>query len=91
MSENLKRFLEAVSKDENLREKAKAFVKNADKEQAIAAAINLAKQLGIELAEADFEAPKEEISEEEILPEKEPEEIDLSENSEEKEEEALQL
>ena len=66
MSENLKKFLEAVSKDENLREKAKAFVKNEDKEQAIAAAINLAKQLGIELAEADFEAPKEEISEEEL-------------------------
>ena len=66
MSENLKKFLEAVSKDENLREKAEAFVKNADKEQAIAAAINLAKQLGIELAEADFEAPEEEISEEEL-------------------------
>ena len=64
MSENLKKFLEAVSKDENLREKAEAVVKNADKEQAIAAAINLAKQLGIELTEADFEAPKEEISEE---------------------------
>ena len=48
----------------------------------------------IEKAEEPEELPEiktEEISEEEILPEKEPGEIDLSENSEEKEEEALQL
>lgn len=51
MTENVKKFLELVSKDEALSEK----VNKADK----AALIAVAKELGIELSDADFEQPKE--------------------------------
>jgi len=58
MSEKMKAFLEEVSKNEELRAKLNA----ADKDELIA----MAKQLGIELAEADFTAPVEELSDEEL-------------------------
>ena len=51
MTENVKKFLELVSKNEALSEK----VNKADK----AALIAVAKELGIELSDADFEQPKE--------------------------------
>ena len=53
MSENMKKFLEMVSKDENLKQKAMAF-NDMETEKAIQAGIALAKELGIELTEADF-------------------------------------
>ena len=64
MTENLKKFLEAVSKDEALRAKVNALESN--KETAMAGVIALAKELGIELTEADFVQPDGEISEDEL-------------------------
>ena len=64
MTENLKKFLEAVSKDEALQAKVNALESN--KETAMAGVIALAKELGIELAEADFAQPDGEISEDEL-------------------------
>ena len=53
MSENFKKFLEIVSKDEALKQKALAF-NDMEKGDAIRAVIALAKEVGIELTEADF-------------------------------------
>ena len=67
MSENLKKFLELVSKDEALKQKAMAC-NDMEKEDAIRASIALAKEVGIELTEADF-AKKEadgELSDDEL-------------------------
>ena len=64
MTENLKKFLEAVSKDEALQAKVNALESN--KETAMAGVIALAKELGIELTEADFAQPDGEISEDEL-------------------------
>ena len=64
MTENLKKFLEAVSKDEALQAKVNALESN--KETALAGVIALAKELGIELTEADFAQPDGEISEDEL-------------------------
>ena len=64
MTENLKKFLEAVSKDEALQVKVNALESN--KETAMAGVIALAKELGIELTEADFAQPDGEISEDEL-------------------------
>ena len=58
MTENMKKFLEALSKDMGLQEKAKS----ASKEELVA----LAKELGIILTEADFEGPEGELSEKEL-------------------------
>ena len=58
MTENMKKFLEAVSKDEALCEKVSA----ADKDELIA----IAKELGIALVDADFEKPAEELSDDEL-------------------------
>ena len=64
MTENLKKFLEAVSKDESLQAKVNAL--ESKKETAMADIIALAKELGIELTEADFAQPDGEISEDEL-------------------------
>ena len=64
MTENLKKFLEAVSKDEALKAKVNALESN--KETVTAGVIALAKELGIELSEADFAQPDGEISEDEL-------------------------
>ena len=64
MTENLKKFLEAVSKDEALQAKVNALESN--KETVMADIIALAKELGIELTEADFAQPDGEISEDEL-------------------------
>ena len=64
MTENLKKFLEEVSKDEALQAKVNALESN--KETAMADIIALAKELGIELTEADFAQPDGEISEDEL-------------------------
>ncbi len=53
MSENMKKFLELVSKDENLKQKMLAF-NDMEPADAIQAGIALAKEHGIELSEADF-------------------------------------
>ncbi|MGN0154815.1 MAG: Nif11-like leader peptide family RiPP precursor [Lachnospiraceae bacterium] len=53
MSENLKKFLEQVSKDETLKQKV-LDCNEMEKEDAIRASIALAKEVGIELTEADF-------------------------------------
>ena len=58
MSENMKKFLELVSKSEELCEKASA----ADKEALIA----MAKELGVALTDADFEKPTAELSDDEL-------------------------
>ena len=60
MSENLKKFFESVSKDEVLQEKMKAL--SVDRENAVAYIIALAKEIDIELCEADFAQPDGEIS-----------------------------
>lgn len=57
MSENLKKLLELVSRNEDLAKKLSSM----DKEETIA----LAKELGIELTEADFEQ-KNELSDDEL-------------------------
>lgn len=63
MTGNMKIFLEAVSKREELREKLKA----ADESNVTAVALEAAKELGIPLTEADFErsAPTE-VSDDEM-------------------------
>ena len=53
MSENMKKFMELVSKDENLKQKLQSF-NDMEPAEAIQAGIALAKELGIELSEADF-------------------------------------
>ena len=59
MSENLKKFLEAVSKNEELTAKVGSMEMNE--------LIALAKQLGIELTEADFSKPAvQELSDDEL-------------------------
>ena len=64
MSENLKKFFESVSKDEVLQEKMNAL--SVDRENAVAYIIALAKEIDIELSEADFAQPDGEISEDEL-------------------------
>ena len=58
MTENIKKFLEAVSKKDELREKLTTM----DKDAIIAAA----KELGFELTEADFVQPEDELNEDEL-------------------------
>ena len=58
MTENMKKFLEKVSENEELIEKVNA----AGKETLI----NMAKELGIELTDADFEKPSVELSDDEL-------------------------
>ena len=58
MSENMKKFLEKVSADKALAEK----FANLDKDAVVA----LAKELGIELTEADFAQPEGEIAADEM-------------------------
>lgn len=67
MSENLKKFLELVSKDEALKQKAMAC-NDMEAADAVRTSIALAKEVGIELTEADF-AKKEadgELSDDEL-------------------------
>ena len=59
MNENLKKFLEKVSEDKALAEKVSA-------EKDPAALIPLAKEMGIELTEADLKRPVEELSDDEL-------------------------
>ena len=59
MNENLKKFLEKVSEDKALAEKVSA-------EKDPAALIPLAKEMGIELTEADLKKPVEELSDDEL-------------------------
>ena len=58
MNEKMKTFLEEISKNKEVLEKAKV----GSKEDLIA----LAKELGFTLTEADFEAPEGELSEKEL-------------------------
>ncbi len=53
MSKNMKKFLEMASKDENLKNKLMELEK-MESAEAIRKGIALAKELGIELSEADF-------------------------------------
>ncbi len=53
MSDNMKKFLELVSKDEKLKQRMQSF-NDMEPAAAISAGIALAKELGIELSEADF-------------------------------------
>ncbi len=53
MSENMKKFLELISKDENLKKKM-AELEKMESDKAIREIIALAKEHGIELSEADF-------------------------------------
>ena len=65
MSENLKKFLETVSKDKALQDKVKAF--GSDREAALTGLIALAKEIGMDLSMADFEAPEGELAEDELI------------------------
>ena len=65
MSENLKQFFNLLANNPEIKEKALAC-NELGKENGLLALIELAKEQGMELSEADFEAPKEEISEEEL-------------------------
>ena len=58
MTENMKKFLEAMSKDEALRKKATTM----GKEDLLA----MAKELGIDLTEADFAQPEGEMNANEL-------------------------
>lgn len=58
MTENMKKFLELVSKNDELSKK----MNDATKEDVLA----LAKELGIELTEADFEQQSAELSDDEL-------------------------
>ena len=58
MSEKLMKFLEAVSGNKELAAK----VSDADKEELFA----MAKELGVELSEADLEKPAQELSDDEL-------------------------
>ena len=58
MTENMKKFLEAVSKNEELVKK----INNMTKEELLA----LAKELGIELTDTDFEKPDGELADNEL-------------------------
>jgi predicted ribosomally synthesized peptide with nif11-like leader len=66
MTENMKAFLERVSADEALAEKAKALDGIQDKKEAIAATIQLAEEAGCILTEADFVRPSSELSDDEL-------------------------
>ncbi len=61
MTENLKKFLEFVGANDELKEKAKEL-KAKNPEEAIKIAVAFAKENGFELTEADFEAPEGELS-----------------------------
>lgn len=63
MNENLKEFLRKAAEDPAWIEQNKDI---EDKDEAIAAAVAKAAELGIPLTEADFEAPDEELSEDEL-------------------------
>ncbi len=65
MTENLKKFLEYVDANAELKEKAKEL-KAENPEEAIKIAVAFAKENGFELTEADFEAPEGELSENEL-------------------------
>ena len=65
MSENLKQFFNLLANNPEIKEKALAC-NELGKEKGLLALIELAKEQGMELSEADFEAPEEEISEEEL-------------------------
>lgn len=67
MSENMKKFLELISRDEELKQKVLAC-NDMEKGEAIRASIALAKEVGIELTEADFakEEADGEISDDEL-------------------------
>lgn len=60
MSDNMKTFLEAISKDQELIKKLSTITDKAD-------IIAMANSLGIELSESDFKSPDGEISEKELL------------------------
>ena len=68
MSENLKKFLEMISEDETLKQKALAC-KDLEKDDEVRSVVALAKEMGIELTEADIIVEKEaegELSEDEL-------------------------
>lgn len=58
MTENMKKFLETVSGSEDLARKANAMTRGE--------LLAFAKELGIELTEADFEAPTGKLSDDEL-------------------------
>ena len=58
MTENMKKFLEAVSKNDELIEK----VNKMEKDELV----TLAKEMGITLTDADLEKPAEELSDDEL-------------------------
>ena len=60
MTENLKKFLDAVSKDDALKEKLNAL--GSDHDESVSGAISLAKEIGILLSKDDFEVPEGEVS-----------------------------
>ena len=65
MTENMKRFLELMQKDETLIEKTKTLQSDyTDETKKVVMA--LAEERGIQLTEADFEAPKGELSDDEL-------------------------
>ena len=68
MNENMKKFLEMISKDETLKQKVLAC-KDLEKDDVVRSVIALAKEMGIELTEADIIVEKEadgELAEEEL-------------------------
>ena len=68
MNENLKKFLEMISKDETLKQKVLAC-KDLEKDDVVRSVIAIAKEMGIELTEADIIAEKEakdELAEDEL-------------------------
>lgn len=64
MNENVKAFLEKVAEEPDWLERHKSIT---DRDEAIAAAVEKAAELGMPLTAADFEAPEGELSENELL------------------------
>ena len=64
MTENLKKFLDAVSKDDALKKKLNAL--GSDHDESVSGAISLAKEIGILLSKDDFEVPEGEVSDAEL-------------------------
>ena len=66
MNDNLKEFLRKASADDALFAEMQSLEGEADKKATVARAIELAKGVGIELTDADFEVPESELDAKEL-------------------------
>ena len=67
MTDNLKEFLQKASADDKLAKELQELQNEEDKDKVISRTIELAKDEGTSLTEADFEMPAGELDEEELM------------------------